>query len=88
MVFKDTDICPKLAPCQGLFTSSSFDILSSSLPWPAGCPALSWPGLPSALGFKPLRASFPSSKSFKAECVWKAFFGVDWGGGSEPDRNR
>lgn len=55
-------------------------------PCPFGWPALSWAGLPSILGFKPLRASFPSSKSFKAECVWKAvFFG---GEGSEPDRNR
>lgn len=59
----------------GLFTSSSFDFLAFLSPLgPAGCPALSWPGLPSTLGFKPLRASFPSSKSFKAECVGKAVF--------------
>lgn len=66
---------------RSLFTSFDF----AFLPRPCGlsCPVLA--RIPSALGFKPLRASFPSSKSFKAECVRKAVFG---GEGSELDRNR
>ncbi len=62
-----------------LSTSTSSDL--------AVLPRPSWPVLahiPSALRFKPLRASFPSSKSFKAECVRKAVFGE----GSELGRNR
>lgn len=60
----------------------SFDL--AFLPRPGGpsCPVLA--RIPSALGFKPLRAFFPSNRGFKAECVWKAVFGE----GSELDRNR
>lgn len=53
---------------------------------PALPAVLSCPGLPSTLGFKPLRASFPSSKSFKAECVWKAVFFCVGGGGEDQSR--
>ena len=44
--------------------------------------------VPPALEFKPLRASFPSSKSFKAECVRKAVFRGGWVGGGGWDQSR
>lgn len=59
-----------------LFTSASFDprFPLLFLPRPSSLSFSILAHVPSALGFKPLRASFPSSKSFKAECVWNAVF--------------